>query len=249
LEYAGPQKFYFKTILKFPETPSPDAQFGSAIHETLEWLQRRTSERGSVPSTTDTLEYFRTRMTSKRLTEMRTALEIERGEKALSAWLKERAHILQPTDIAEKNFHNEGVFLGGVHMGGQVDRLEIDQKSKTITVVDYKTGKSYTRWQSDPKLYRYRLQLYLYKLLIENSSSYKGYSVSKGRLEFIEPDENGKVHALEIAFEPKETNETIQLMQSIWNHVHELNFPDISNYQLSLSGMKDFVRDVLDGKV
>lgn len=249
LEYAGPQRFYFKTILRFPEAPSPDAQFGSAIHETMEWLQHRTNDRGSVPSTGDAIEYFRTRMTAKRLTEQRTALEIERGEKALSAWLKQRAFIMNPGDVAEKNFHNEGVFIGDVHMGGQVDRLEVDSIAKTITVVDYKTGKSYDRWQPDPKLHRYRLQLYLYKLLIENSFTYKGYTVTKGRLEFIEPGDNNKAQSLEVVFEPKELGEVKQLVEALWQHVHELNFPDTNGYQPTLTGVKAFAQDLRDGKI
>jgi RecB family exonuclease len=249
LEYAGPQKFYFKTLLKFPEAPLPDAQFGNAVHETLEWLQHRTAERGIVPPASEAIEYFRMRMKAKRLTELRTALEIERGEKALAVWLRQRAHILQPKDIAEKNFHNEGVFVNDVHMSGRVDRLEIDPTTRTITVVDYKTGKTYSSWKSDPKLHRYKLQLYLYKLLIENSSSYKDYSVTKGRLEFIEPDENGKVHALEVTFEPKELEETKQLICAVWNHVHDLNFPDISGYPANLTGIKAFEQDLRDNGI
>jgi DNA helicase-2/ATP-dependent DNA helicase PcrA len=249
LEYAGPQRFYFKTLLKFPEAPAPDAQFGNSIHETLEWLQHQTSEHGFLPASAEAIEYFRVRMSTKKLTKQRLTLEIERGEKALSAWLKQRGHIFGPKDAAEKNFHSEGVFVGEVHMSGRVDRLEINTHDKTITVVDYKTGKSYSAWRADSKLHRYRLQLYLYKLLIENSFSYRGYTVTKGRLEFIEPDDKGQIHALELSFEPNELEEVKLLLRAQWQHVHELNFPDTSDYPTTLAGMKAFEQDLISGEI
>jgi ATP-dependent exoDNAse (exonuclease V) beta subunit len=249
LEYAGPQKFFFKSLLRFPETPLPDAQFGTAIHETLEWFQYRTSEHGSAPTTADTIAYFRTIMGGKRLSERRIQLEIERGEKALAAYLKQRAFIYTPTDQAEKNFHNEGVFVGEAHMSGQVDRLEIDKQNKVITVVDYKTGNTYSSWRSDAKLYRYRLQLCLYKLLIEGSNTYKDYTVKQGRLEFIEPDDQGKVHALELTFADEEMARARGLVEALWRHVHDLNFPDTTEYPATVPGMKQFEQDLLDGKI
>ncbi|HSH18038.1 MAG TPA: ATP-dependent DNA helicase [Candidatus Saccharimonadales bacterium] len=249
LEYAGPQRFYFKTILKFPETPLPDAQFGTAIHEVLEWLQHRTTEQGSVPATHEAIQYFRARMTAKRLNATRTALQIERGEKALASWMRQRSHIFTPSDVAEKAFHGEGVFVGEAHMSGRVDRLEIDPAAKTITVVDYKTGKSYDRWSSDTKLHRYRLQLYCYKLLIEGSNTYKDYQVTRGRLEFIEPDEQGRIHNLELSFNDSEIDVCKGLIGALWNHVQELNFPDTTAYPASVTGVKAFEQDLLAGTV
>lgn len=250
LEYGGPEYVFFKTILRFPEPPLPDAQFGNAIHETLHWVQLRVSEQGAVPPVRDVTAYFKSRMISKHLTEQRTALEIERGEKALGVWLQKRAHIFKPSDVAEKNFHNEGVFIdGNVHMSGRIDRLEIDPEARTITVVDYKTGKSHERWASDPKLYRYRLQLLCYKLLLEHSATYRSYKVTAGRLEFIEPDSKGQLHNLELQFTASEVAQAEQLLVALWNHIHELKFPDISQYPVSLTGMKAFVSDLLDGSI
>lgn len=249
LEYAGPQRFFFKTLLKFPEAPLPDAQFGTTVHETMEWLQHRVSERGSLPAAGEAIAYFKTRLATKRMTAERTALEIGRGERALSTWLKQRGHIFRPGDAAEKSFHNEGVFAGDAHLSGRVDRLEIDKQHKTITVVDYKTGKTYDSWRADTKLYRYRLQLNFYKLLIEGSNTYKDYTVNLGRLEFIEPDERGKVHALELHFGENEIQETKQLIAAMWRHVKALDFPDTAKYPTSLTGMKSFVQDMLAGEV
>ena len=246
LEYGGPERFFFNTILRFPEAPSPDGEFGNAIHEALEWVQHAVTERGMQPSISETVAYFATRMQGKQLAATRMALELERGERALAAYLTSRSAQYKSSDRAEISFRNEGVFIGDAHLSGKIDRLEIDPNTKTIVVVDYKTGKSYTRWENDPKLYRYSRQLYSYKLLVEGSKTYSGYHVTGGRLEFVEPDRNNRINALALAFRDDEILRTKQLMQALWQHVHELNFPRVSAYDASLAGVKQFEQDLID---
>jgi len=249
LEYGGPERFFFSTILQFPEAPSTDGEFGNAIHETLQWVQNSVNETGSVPSTNEAVTYFASRMRRKKLTEQRIALEIERGETALAAYLAERSGQYKAGDKAEQSFSNENAFLGDVHLGGKVDRLEIDRKNKEITVVDYKTGKSFSKWLSDAKLYMYRRQLHSYKILIEHSSTFAGYHVPKGRLEFVEPGDNNRIHVLELPFQDDEVEHTQQLMAALWKHVHNLEFPDVSAYAASLKGIKQFEQDLIDGNI
>ena len=64
-------------------------------------------------------------------------------------------------------------------------------------VTDYKTG-SVLRQGKGPRLpkikaHRYRQQLLFYKLLIENSRDYHDYTMSQGVLQFVEPDDWGKL--------------------------------------------------------
>jgi CRISPR/Cas system-associated exonuclease Cas4 (RecB family) len=107
-------------------------------------------------------------------------------------------------------------------------------------VVDYKTGKSYEKWSSIAKLHKYRQQLYCYKLLVENSPAFSGYTVSKGRLEFIEPGPDGRIRTLELVYEPKELERVKKLLEAMWHHVMDLNFPDTSSYNQSLKGILEF---------
>lgn len=249
LLYAGPQAFFFTTILRFPSAPGSSGEFGNAIHETLQWLQNQANEHESLPELSKTLEYFTSRMRARKLTKDETSRLVERGEIALSSYLSKRANMFMPGAVAEKNFSREGVFIGDVHMAGKIDRLEIDPASKTITVVDYKTGKPFDAWKSDAKLHKYRQQLYCYKLLIEGSHSYAGYTVTTGRLEFIEPDDFGQIHHLELAFNETETTRTKELLAALWRHVHKLDFPDVSAYDATLKGIKAFEDDLLGGVI
>ena len=248
-EFGGPSAFFFNSILRFPEAPSVDSQFGSAMHETLEWVQRIVTERGHVPPVDEAVGYFTKRLQRRKLLPSRAALEIEHGETALAAYLTARSHIFKPTDKAEYNFRDEGVFLNDTHLGGKVDRLEIDREHRTITVVDYKTGKSFSRWENNTKLYKYRRQLYCYKLLVEHSTSFAGYTVPNGRLEFIEPDQDNRIHTLELTFQDDELVHAKQLLAAMWHHVKTLSFPDISSYDRSLAGARQFEQDLIDGTI
>lgn len=249
LEYGGPQRFFFDIILRFPVAQTPDGQFGNAVHETLEWLQYITTERGNIPSTTETIAYFAARMGRKPLMPERIAIETERGESALASYLASRAHIFTPANKAEVGFKHAGVFIGKAHLNGKIDRLELDADKHTATVVDYKTGKSYARWQSDAKLYRYKRQLCCYKLLVEHSSNYQGYHVPGGRLEFVEPDNNGRINTLELAFNDDEVTRTKRLIEAMWQHVVTLNFPKTDRYGTSLNDVRRFEDDLIAQKI
>jgi DNA helicase-2/ATP-dependent DNA helicase PcrA len=247
LEYGGPEVFFFDVLLRFPQAPTANSVFGNAIHDTLEWIQHQvTRSEGQLPGLELTLKHFEEHMKTCKLAPAQRELEIERGQKALTVYLAARGGNFKPADKAEHNFKHEGVFVGRAHMAGKVDRMEIDQANKTITVVDYKTGRPYSKWGSEPKLHRYQLQLYCYKLLIEGSHTFKGYKVTGGRIEFVEPDAESRIHALELAFNDDELERTKALIQALWARVQALDFPDVSDYEATLKGVRQFEDDLLE---
>ena len=240
LIYGGPQAFFLKTILMFPSAPSVDGQYGNAIHETLEWVQHRTTANSTPPTEAQVVQQFEKQLRAKKLASEETELLLERGKHALTQFLQSRLHIFTADDRAETNFRYEGVFVGEAHLAGKIDRLEIDQRARTITVVDYKTGKPHGKWSSDARLHKYRQQLICYKLLVEGSHSFDGYTVSGGRLEFIEPDDQGQLHQLELHYDHDEVEMTRQLLIAVWQHIHEFDFPDITSYTPDIKGIRAF---------
>lgn len=244
LENCGPEQFVINTLLRFPQAPTSAGQFGNAIHETLEWLQHK--QETGMPDISDVLAQFAQFMKAKKLSAAETVLMIQRGEKALRAYLANRAHIFSLEAVAEKNFRREGVFVGKTHLSGKIDRMEIDADAKTITVVDYKTGTPATRWAKTHKLHKYSQQLYCYKLLIEGSRTYRDYQVTAGRLEFTEPDEDGAIHTLELRFEEDELARTRQLIAATWRSITSLELPDITAYGTSMSDIIRFEDDMAE---
>ena len=247
--YGGPESVFFNTILRFPQAPTASGQFGNAIHETMEWTQLKINQSGVMPKTNKIISQFETYMRAKKLPTTETSLLIERGQKALIRYFESQQGGFVAGNIAEQNFANEGVVIDSVHLSGKVDLLRIDKINKRIEVVDFKTGESFNTWKNTPKLHKNKQQLYFYKLLVERSHSYKGYTVDKGTLEFIEPDINGNINRLSLNFDTKELDRTLKLTQVVWRHIRELNFPDISEYSQSLAGIKSFENDLLSGKI
>jgi RecB family exonuclease len=184
-------------------------------------------------------------MKKAQLTEEQRALEVERGTRALRAYLAVRGTSFRPGDRAEHNFRNEGVFVGDAHLSGKIDKLEIDHTNRTIVVADYKTGKSHSRWTREASLHKYRLQLYMYKFLVEGSRSFKGYRVVGAYLDFVEPDQEGNMHQLHLAFDDAEYDRVKKLVAAMWRHITTLDLPDTSDYTADMNGIEAFENDLL----
>ncbi len=249
LIYGGPRAFFFNTLLRFPQAPTVDGQFGNAIHETLEWVQYQTDQAGSIPKIKTVVDFFTNRLKAKKLTAAQFKVEQERGEIALQAYITSRGSIFRPGDKAETNLYSENITIDDIRLTGKIDRMEINKEDKTIVVVDYKTGKSFSKWMSDAKLHKYKQQLYCYKLLIEHSPTYQSYTVTEGRLEFIEPNSNNQITPLSLTFEKKELDRTVQLLKAMWQYVHTLQFPDTSKYQPTIAGIKAFEEDIINSSI
>jgi len=246
--HAGPEAFFLKTVLRFPQAPSPELQFGNAMHETLEWIHSVVKRKGELPSEKQVLLTFEQRLRAKRLSEQRAVLLLGRGVDALRAYLAQRRHTIDPGAHSEFNFRGEGVFVDDAHLGGKIDKLIVDKEAKTITIVDYKTGRAHSRWTREVKLHKYEQQLYFYKLLVEGSHTFAGYTVTDAYLEFVEPDEQGNITELHIQFDEAKMEGLKQLIRIIWRRVKLLDLPDISEYSTDLAGVEAFEAFLLENE-
>ncbi len=243
LDHGGPQSFQLESLLRFPSAPTIDTAFGNAMHETLEWLQQQTNQHHVTPQLAAANGYLATRLEMQTLLPEQQAMQQARGEHALKAILSNQS--FTPGNTPEYNFRDEGVIVEEAHMSGKIDLLEIDQAHKRITLIDYKTG---VLGNNPAKRYRYELQLYCYKLLLQHSHTFKDYSVEQGAVVFVEPDSDGKIHRHTITFKDDQLEHTRQLIAAVWQHITQLNLPDVSSYPSNLAGMKQFAQDLIAGK-
>jgi RecB family exonuclease len=243
---SGPQAFFLRTILRFPQAPRAQIQYGNAVHETLEWVHTYTKQHSELPSVGMLHKAFAKRMQSKRLSEHDTALYLDRGQQALKAYLEKRGDRFKPDDVVEYNFRSEGVFAGKAHLSGKIDKLIINRAERTIQIVDYKTGKGHSRWTREIKLHKYRQQLYLYKALVEGSHTFGGYTVTDAYLEFVEPDEDGEIQELHVTFDETEFARIKHLAEIVWQHIVNIDLPDVSGYNADLTGVDSFEADLLN---
>jgi DNA helicase-2/ATP-dependent DNA helicase PcrA len=252
---GGPQYFFMHNLLRFPEAPTPSAAYGDAIHKTLQQAHVELRKNSKLPSVSELQAYFEDILERKHLKPSDHKRLEQRGREAIALYFKQRGKTLTAADIVERGFNNEGVIINDAHLSGKIDKLHFGDKG-SVEVVDFKTGKPPFTWQGKDeyekvKLHKYRQQLLFYKLLVEQSASFRGkLTVTSGALEFVEADEQGKlVPSLELSFETEELKRFTKLIGNIWEHITELKFPDTSSYDKTLRGITQFEQDLIDGKI
>lgn len=247
---GGPQAFLLQNLLRFPQAMTPNQAYGFAVHSVLQRAHTHLTATGEPRPIEDILYDYELQLQRAQLTEPELKYWLEKGSDVLAAYLKERYQSFDPKQIPERNFYGQDVIIDGTRLTGVLDLMSVDETAKSIIVTDYKTGKPLSKWQvSDEfakiKLHKYKQQLMLYKLLVENSRDYTGYIVQKGILEFVEPDSDGALHSLELTFNAEELAIFKKLIAAIWQHIINLDFPDTGRYPASYKGILDFESDLL----
>ena len=239
LSYSGPHKFFVSNFLRFPEAPSVSTNYGSAIHAALDYAQSTSTEPDQV------IAEFVKALDRRQLTDEEYEQILARGTDSLRQYLVDRAEIFAlPHVETEVNLRSEHVIIGDTRLTGKIDRIEIDDTTKTITVIDYKTGSADAkldpaRVQKDRNA---EMQLYFYKLLLENSVKYQNYKVTTGRIEFVEPDlETGTIFHPEITFDDAKYARLKQLVQAVWSKIMSFDFPDTDTLYTDKSAIKNSV--------
>lgn len=242
---GGPQAFLLQNLLRFPQAMTPAQIFGHAIHAVLQRAHTHllaTNERRPLE---DILYDFELQLQKSRLSEYQFEQMLDKGSRTLQAYLKENYDSFNITQKAEVSFYGQNVVLENSRLTGAIDLMEVDVANKKIVVKDYKTGKPHVSWQGKSeydkiKLHKYKQQLMFYKLLVENSRDFSGYSVEKGVLEFVEPDDDGKLASLELGFNNQELNQFKSLISGVWQKIMQLDFADTSHYPPTLKGLLEF---------
>ena len=248
---GGPELFLLQNLLRFPQAMSAGAAFGSAVHGALQRAHTHLRATGKRRPVEDILNDFEEMLAERQLSGADIDIFSKRGSDALTVYLAERYDSFTPEQVAERDFGAEAITIGSARLTGKIDLMTIDEEAKTITVTDYKTGKPSKGWRGyteyeKVKLHHYEQQLLFYKLLIENSRSYQGYTVTKGCIEFVEPDTSGKIVKLEYDYTPEALSNFQELLCGVWERIMSLDFAATDKYAMTLSGIHEFEKDIID---
>lgn len=250
---GGPQAFLLQNLLRFPQAMGMGAVFGSAIHAVLQRAHVHLISSGEKRPVEDILHDFELQLQTSRLSERDFNYLLEKGSDVLPTYLNERYGSFTVNQLAEYSFTNQGVMIGNARLTGAIDLLDVEESDRSMIVIDYKTGKPTPSWRGNTeyekiKLHKYRQQLMMYKLLVEGSRDFgDNFKVSKGIIDFVESDGDGRVHQLEMSFDPEELERFKALVQVVWRHIMELDLPDTSKYPPSYKGIRNFEDDLLQG--
>jgi DNA helicase II / ATP-dependent DNA helicase PcrA len=251
---GGPRLQLVQNLLHFPSVTTLNMLFGNFVHTTLEFVQQSYAQKGQLPSLREVMARFKNEMEEHYLRDIDHEKLYERGKRSLTAYLEQRAQSFDKRIVAELDFSNQKVQLDGARLTGKIDRILLDPATQSAIVTDFKTGKSFSRWQGASdydkhKLHNNQHQLGFYKLLVEHSRQYGAFKVEQAQLEFVEPDKWGKINTLDYNYDPDEMARLKQLITVVWQHIMDLNLPDTSHYPQDYKGTLEFEEDLLSGKI
>ncbi len=252
LSEGGPLYFIEQNLLRFPQPMNPSGVYGTAIHKSLEEIIMHPKyHAGKKVSYEYLLSIFDKELSRGRLPTNEMIKQGERGKKVLDCLYKMTKDMFNPFDLVEVDMRDEGVMIGDAHIVGKIDLLRVVDKK--YEVVDFKTGKAFTSWDEAKtdndkiKLHKYRQQLIVYKLLLENSIHYKDLPVSKLSLWFVEEE---KFTELVLDIVDIEIERTKKLIEAVYKKIINLEItPDISKYGESYKGLLEFEEDLINGKI
>jgi len=196
----NPFNFLYRNILRIPEVQPAHMQFGTAIHNVLEFVTRTHTNQGVIPNTTVIKEVLEhelgklplgvhefTRLLDKGLTVL--VRYVAYLASTLPRQTKEEftIRVILETDIPE---------LPNLPLTGKLDRIDIGDDGYALRVVDYKTGKPKSRNDIEGKTASsdgaYKRQLTFYTLLLSLYDDER-YLTNTGVLSFVEGDSKGVI--------------------------------------------------------
>ncbi len=239
LRYGGPEHWLIDRFMGFPHQSSKDAIYGVIMHSVLEHQHNRVLS-GDSPSIDSATEDFATQLSSAQLNRHDHDALKQRGIRALHAFMSHSLDKFNHNQIPEYHIPKFQVKVGDARLYGTVDVIEVDTKQKTMSVIDYKTGRTFKDWKPKDanhafKLGNYRRQLLFYKLLLENCREYTGYTVTDGVLRFVEPDDDGQIHELHTTFSEQDIVDIKNLIANVWAHMMNLDLPTVTDTDVKAS--------------
>lgn len=219
--YAGPEEFFKRSILQAPVGPETEAlAFGNLIHMTFEEITNRGI------SNEEAVQFFLSELDKYNLESDVVQKLREKGPADLVISLEKFGDILRHGK-AEVNLGVEKLVINGVPVVGKIDHIVIDDEAKTIEIYDFKTaGYHKEKWTSHASLYKYMLQLGFYKLLLNNSPTYRKYKVEKAHILFVVPDKDGEVYDKVYEFNDEDEEMLESLMKAVYTQICSLEFMD-----------------------
>ena len=129
-----------------------------------------------------------------------------------------------------------GVYLDDIKLTGKIDKIEfVDEKERTVKVIDYKTSTPKSRNQimgetqdSDGNAYR---QLVFYKLLseIDKRFTFRFSNVTECELEYLKPNKSGKYKKESFQISEQDVASLKEQIRINMQRIRNLEFPKIAD--------------------
>ncbi|HIA91576.1 TPA: ATP-dependent helicase [Candidatus Saccharibacteria bacterium] len=244
IENGGPQLFIERNLLRLPDVKSPHMGYGTAIHAALRLLQLQFNKQSVQLDLV--LDEFDSVLETQHLEQPAFIKYRQKGRELLEKYVK-NPDLLTLIEGAQPERSIKAVKIGDATIGGQIDRL--DELQSELVVVDYKTGSplapelgAKTKTHGI-KAFKHRLQLIFYSLLLEDYAAQKHKSI-KGRMVYVEA-QSDKDLVREYIPSHVEKDQLKLLIDVVWGKIQAFEWPEVSGYEESFEGMKQFITDLI----
>ncbi len=197
----NPWDYFYRNVLRIPETQEMYMQFGTAVHNVLEKSTKHNTQKKKFPSDTAIKSMLENELNKLPITKEEYVRLLEKGLEVLYPYL-DYIKVKLPK-VTQEEFNIRVVLQTGISelpeltLTGKLDRLDIDENGIVYQVVDYKTGKAKTRNVIEGNTKNsdggYKRQLVFYALLLSLYDNDR-YRCDTGVLSFVEPDAKGMIH-------------------------------------------------------
>jgi DNA helicase II / ATP-dependent DNA helicase PcrA len=188
-----PIKYFYRNLVQIPSGYSAHMQYGNEVHCALEKFFFEAKKNGEIGTVERLIELFDIIMAYSSLHESDKRKYLKRGREALTAWYQNRIGDMKFNVQTEQRIYKDFMLSSGeiLKLNGIIDKIEFleSELEGPINIVDYKTGKAYSKKNKDQKADLAR-QLTFYHILLEGYRE-GAYRINETRLDFIEPNDRG----------------------------------------------------------
>lgn len=225
---ACPWRYFYSNLIRIPMAPTNALLYGNAIDRALKRFFEKFRDEG-VAALDTLISLYREAVLRQPLPEKETAEMERRGIEHLTAWHTQWQSTFVRETLSGYSVRTDLELLGTlprVLLRGELDKVEF-LADGTVRVVDYKTGKPKSRnaimgkTKSDDG--EYFRQLTFYKLLLSREGKYR---MHEGMLDFIQPDERGRLHREVFGSDELDTDALAHTIETAAQEIWSLAFWD-----------------------
>ncbi len=235
------KKFIEDSLLHLPKIKGRNLVLGTTIHAALEKMYQPLLIGQKVNNFNRIWETFMSNLKNELLSHNDFKNIVSTGKQILQDYYKFYYQKEYKLISLERNFGNTYYLLfNNFPIKGKIDRLDyLDEKNKTVMVVDYKTGKPKTQkeveqgissqWSEKEKNLSlnirggYKRQLLFYKLLSDLDKSFT-FKAVEGCLDFVQLNFSKKFRPIKINFLDTDMSEFKNLLKEITSEIKSLKF-------------------------
>ncbi len=225
-----PWKYFYRNLIRLPESPDKNLEYGTSIHRALHDFFEQWKE-GNDVGIDGLLSYFNRALRTSSLNESDYAASMKKGEHALRAYYDQRHDRWDKSVLNEykvtvfQSVEIEG--LPRLRLRGDFDKIAF-QGDRDVVLYDYKTGKKKSRSlmigkEGAENWGDYKRQLVFYKLLLTLFEGGK-WQMRAGTIEFIEPDEKGRIACESFEISDEEVAELVELIRRVSQEIWSMSF-------------------------